>query len=63
MRLPRVINVRLLEPKKRTSNKKYISIFLSGLLVVSESLPFVESFKANGILDAIRMVNDELRKA
>lgn len=43
-------------------NSKYYSIALSGLLVLSESMPFLSSVKSNGILDSLRIMNEEFKK-
>ncbi len=58
-----------LEQKSPNNNKdlnKIFSVGLSTLLIISESLPFFDNVKSNGILDILKNVsnnlNDNLKK-
>lgn len=42
--------------------QKYISFAFGTLLAISETLPFFESFKSNGILHILKVVNEECKK-
>lgn len=41
---------------------KYFSAILSSFLIISESLPFMDNIKSNGILDVLKNINDKINK-
>ena len=43
-------------------NYKKFSIATSVLLSVSEALPFMESYKSNGLIDSLRKINNDLKE-
>ena len=64
MQLKVQINIKLPENKDKKSETKfhtYMTFCISGLLAISESLPFLEKYKGNGILDALKKLNNEFK--
>lgn len=43
-------------------NYKKFSIVTSVLLSVSEALPFMESYKSNGLIDSLRKINQDIKE-
>jgi hypothetical protein len=64
-RIPRsIINLNITSvPNKKTGwSWPMVSFGLSTLLAVSETLPFFSEYSGNGIIDAIKVASEQLKK-